>query len=85
MPRHDRSYGEHHSFRPGGGKVTRRTRTPKSTYAAKQSTASPIVIGTVVPIIEMGRKGGSSATTPTKPQQPKPTKKGGPVVKRPQR
>lgn len=29
------------------------------------------------------RRGGSSATTPTKPQQPKPTKKGGPVVKRP--
>lgn len=29
------------------------------------------------------RRGGSSATTPRNPQQPKPTKKGGPVVKRP--
>jgi len=31
----------------------------------------------------MGRKGGSKSVDPPKPQTPKPTKKGGPVVKRP--
>lgn len=29
------------------------------------------------------RRGGSSAVTPKNPQQPKPTKKGGAVTKRP--
>lgn len=29
------------------------------------------------------RRGGSSAVTPKNPQQPKPTKKGAPVVRRP--
>jgi hypothetical protein len=32
MPRHDRSHGEHHTSAPGGGKLTRRTRTPGSGY-----------------------------------------------------
>lgn len=32
MPRQDRSNGEHHTTRPGGGKLTRRTRTPGSGY-----------------------------------------------------
>lgn len=34
-------------------------------------------------MLNMGRKGGSSGSAPPKPQTPKPTKKGGPVVKRP--
>jgi hypothetical protein len=72
MPR--RWKGEHFTRRQSGG-TQRRTRTPKNTYAAKQSTRSPVVdladLEELLPAL--GRKNESAAT----PQKPKPQPKGG--------
>lgn len=75
MARHDRSHGEHHTTRPGGGKITRRSRTPGSGYDPAYRRADWNV--QPLALVEMGRKGGSGATAQPKPQQPKPQPKGG--------
>lgn len=77
MPRHNGSHGVHHTRRQRGG-TTRRTRTPKNTYAAKQATRPRLTLAQLeaavadVAPVEMSRKNQSGA----KPQAPKPPKGG---------
>lgn len=81
MPRH--SGGMNGSSKPRGGKLSRRTRTPKNTYDPNYRRADWNVapraalagIGSL-PIFEMGRRGGSSATAQPNPQTSKQTSQG---------
>lgn len=83
MPRHDGSHGVYHSNRQKGG-TSRRTRTPKNTYAAKQSTRPRVNLAGVLDALadvdlmptSMPRQGGNTPRTGTTPQAPKPPKGG---------
>ena len=73
MPRHSGSHGVWHQTSSKGGS-SRRTRTPKNTYHAKQSRRAAEYEELLA--VAMGRHGGSSSGSST-PQKPKDTVKGG--------